>query len=577
MPPSPVPTSPLFVKFLVLLVLVTVFSGLTAHALGFPAIGVDDANIFFVYARNVVDGHGFVYNPGGERVEGFSSLLWVLLCAGAFRLTSEPELVLFAVNVVLVSATLGLLWHLFDTSSRSRGGRTALNFFFLGATLFSPSYLTWSVVSLMDVGIWGFALTLSVVSALSMITSASPSHRRILGFAGTLALVVLTRPEGMLFGGVLLLGAAAGTALLDRSRSSFLRYTIPSLVFLGTLGSLIGFRLIYFGYPFPNTYYAKVSPDLAYNLLKGVKYLGGFFLASPLNVVLGLGIAAHFAFVATSRARSGGVRVKEGYLLLSVVTLLAIPVLNGGDHFALYRFYQPVWPLLVVVTVFVMRWVGGALPWEKTRRMRPVLYGVGAIALLSSIHPGLDRIGAYEPIKKEFAIAYEGRKGGLRLNRVFEGREKPTLGVLTAGGFRFTYEGNVIDLLGLNSVAMAHSEGDRKGIKNHAAFDQGVFFELLPDALIPSYRRRKDPDVEFGIAPLTEESFPNRALKGLLFDDRFVGKYVPVVFQVEEEEGTENSLVMCYFRRDKLDGLKWGGISFDVLEATSAPPRLLPE
>ena len=32
---------------------------------GTPLVGYDDANIFFVYARNLVDGYGCVYNAGG--------------------------------------------------------------------------------------------------------------------------------------------------------------------------------------------------------------------------------------------------------------------------------------------------------------------------------------------------------------------------------------------------------------------------------------------------------------------------------------------------------------------------------
>ena len=54
-------------------------------------LGIDDANIYFVYAKNLALGHGFVYHPGGERVEGFTSLLWTLLCAAAHRLAARPE------------------------------------------------------------------------------------------------------------------------------------------------------------------------------------------------------------------------------------------------------------------------------------------------------------------------------------------------------------------------------------------------------------------------------------------------------------------------------------------------------
>ena len=41
----------------------------------------DDAYITFVYARNLAEGRGLVYNPG-EWVEGYSEFLWALALAG---------------------------------------------------------------------------------------------------------------------------------------------------------------------------------------------------------------------------------------------------------------------------------------------------------------------------------------------------------------------------------------------------------------------------------------------------------------------------------------------------------------
>lgn len=62
------------------------------HELNYPLIGTDDANIYFVYARNLANGYGFVYNIGGERVEGFTSLLWTVIAALAYKFTDVPEL-----------------------------------------------------------------------------------------------------------------------------------------------------------------------------------------------------------------------------------------------------------------------------------------------------------------------------------------------------------------------------------------------------------------------------------------------------------------------------------------------------
>ena len=76
------------VIFLVCLGGLLALSRTSLHLIGTENIGVDDANIFFVYAKNLAEGHGFVYNAGGERVEGYSSMLWTLILAGVFSITS---------------------------------------------------------------------------------------------------------------------------------------------------------------------------------------------------------------------------------------------------------------------------------------------------------------------------------------------------------------------------------------------------------------------------------------------------------------------------------------------------------
>src|SRR5262245_30182050 len=45
----------------------------------------DDAFISFRYVRNLVTGHGLVFNVG-ERVEGYSNFLWVIELAAIWKL-----------------------------------------------------------------------------------------------------------------------------------------------------------------------------------------------------------------------------------------------------------------------------------------------------------------------------------------------------------------------------------------------------------------------------------------------------------------------------------------------------------
>src|SRR5438309_8604478 len=75
----------------------------------FPNIGIDDANIYFIYMRHFANGNGFVYNLGGERVEGFTSILWTLIGTTFFKLSIHPEQWLLAFNIFII--TIGI-WQI---------------------------------------------------------------------------------------------------------------------------------------------------------------------------------------------------------------------------------------------------------------------------------------------------------------------------------------------------------------------------------------------------------------------------------------------------------------------------------
>jgi hypothetical protein len=71
---------------------------------------LDDAYITFRYARHLAEGNGLgAWNRTGEHVEGYSSLLWTLLLAGAARLGVDVRLaskVLGAAAALVVVAAL---------------------------------------------------------------------------------------------------------------------------------------------------------------------------------------------------------------------------------------------------------------------------------------------------------------------------------------------------------------------------------------------------------------------------------------------------------------------------------------
>src|SRR5919202_1675726 len=63
----------------------------------------DDEMISMRYARNLALGSGFVWNPGGERVEGYSNLLWVLYMALVHLLPVPPAKISALVQVTRAS------------------------------------------------------------------------------------------------------------------------------------------------------------------------------------------------------------------------------------------------------------------------------------------------------------------------------------------------------------------------------------------------------------------------------------------------------------------------------------------
>jgi hypothetical protein len=192
-----------------------------------------------------------------------------------------------------------------------------------------------------------------------------------------------------------------------------------------------------------------------------------------------------------------------------------------------YRFYQPAYPvILLAVTLFSIarlpRLVLDRL--APQRRLRPGLVSVvlllGGIywAYSGAVRPSwLDvQVSERKPLQDQFIAAEDGINKGSRLGVLFAGlSEYPAVGVTAAGGFARTYPGRIVDLMGLNTLSIAHHRGARRGFYGHTAFEKEAFFNLSRIDLL---------DGAPPIPPKTK-SFASVALKGLLDDPRFFSKW----------------------------------------------------
>jgi hypothetical protein len=204
--------------------LCTAASFLALRQLGYPLIGIDDANIYFVYARNLANGYGFVYNLGGERVEGFTSLLWTLISALAFRLAAHPELILLTINIVLVSigmrAALNYLQQTYPGKDRKWHVELFWSALFLILMFSSPRYIVWNTITLMENALWSTLLLLTTI----FVIQEQPSVRAMnLGFIPLSILLLLSRPESIawvvVFAAILFLRLALQSNAADALKS----------------------------------------------------------------------------------------------------------------------------------------------------------------------------------------------------------------------------------------------------------------------------------------------------------------------------------------------------------------------
>jgi hypothetical protein len=523
------------------LVLATGGAVASAAIQGFPTTRTDDAHNTIVNARTHVNGDGLVFTPGYERVEGFTSTGWMLVCSAVFWLFPWREPALLAVSIGLAAVSAGALLALVRTLFAASPLAFALALSWLVAT---PAFWAWSSVSLMDVALFSavvHGMTLTLVWTLL----GRFGGRASLGLAACCAAAVMTRPEAMaLVPGVLVVGVLAMRARAPQLRDAVRPFRPAMIGFALTLLALESFRLGYFGYALPNTYYAKVPPSRSFAAAEGLEYLSGFVLDQPLLLLLALPLAgALLPLRELFRVHPAvGSREAAVFAVACVGWMgLLLPLFGGGDHMGSYRMYQPFVHLLVVPAIPL------ALRFLPDRR--PV---AATLALAGLVAAGFawQRFSTGHRMGMEFAVAERGRRLGAAFNALLDPTGRPSIGEVATGGLGYAFRGRVVDLMGLNWTAMGHSSGDRRGFRNHSAFDPEVFWTDPPDVVNAlSYARPPRSACEL-VNP-----FRDRVLKGIWRTERFREHYAPGTLRTSE------GIVGAFFARDWVTKAQPGGLT----------------
>ncbi|MBM3285795.1 MAG: hypothetical protein FJY88_00345 [Candidatus Eisenbacteria bacterium] len=397
----------------------------------------DDAFIPLRYARNLLDGAGIVWNPG-ERVEGYTSLLWVL-CSAALGIAG--------LDLVLASRLLGmigllLLLVLLAVREGPDGSRTALLLGSMGPLA------AWAIGGLETLG-FACLISVALLSAGRLIESLDQANRLRPGAfpPGTrgaafrvglvFGLAELCRPEATLFAAVAI-GCLLATGIRRVGPRDALRMVSTcALGFAVLFVPRLLWRIAYYRDFVPNTFHVKAGAGFTV-LPDGLLYLADFLLYYPALPLL--------ALAGWHGWRTRPLAASERFALLASAVYLLYVVWIGGDHMQWFRFLVPILPMLFLVCA--RRIAPSALDRRREALSLLLILVFCFMNVVSTVHLARERRwGEME------SPARNGRAVGLQIRDAWP---RGSLVALNTAGSTPYYSGlPCIDMLGLNDKRVA--------------------------------------------------------------------------------------------------------------------------
>ncbi len=468
--------------------MIIVAAGLV-HAANLATVN-DDAFISFRYAQQLVNGNGLVYNPG-ERVEGYTNFLWTILIAAGIGLGADPVWCSIILGLLFTAGTLLLVAVFHRRPAGGHGGPLSFIPIAALALMFHRDFNVYTTSGL-ETPMQTFLVTL-----LFFLLSRRSDTRAFVAAGCVLTASLMTRPDAIVFVGAIFLFIVSGRKDVVE-RLAALGIPIAALFLPYWL-----IRWHYFGFFFPNAFYAK-SIDLPY-YEQGLTYLWMYLSAYyPLLLILPLAIRHTFGQkgrpgpgqgastgesaiegeIAASERRT----VRLGLLLIASFTLFVVRI--GGD-FMFARFLIPVTPIAyLLLEIFILRIVS-----------RPAALGLAALLVAGTFFrydhfTDRSQVGhiADEWQRYPLSSLEETRKSGAILKSYFAGL--PVSVAFWGGQARLVFYAEpyhaVESMAGLTDTAIAHrsiAERGRPGHEKSATAEylsgRGVDFYFRPFGPLP--------------------------------------------------------------------------------------------
>ncbi len=465
---------------------------------------IDDAYISFRYAANFANGHGLVFNLG-ERVEGFTNLLWVLLIALGIKAGVSAELVAHLLGFVF-GCTLMLVAMLYVKILLPKS-HMWMSGLVPPLLLSSNSFSSWTASG----------LETPMFATLVMLALIAHAKNNVKWTVIFCILSTLTRPDGVITAAVLL-----GVPLIFRmAKCRTLRVSFklwrPILIYSLFLMGLTLFRVVYYNSFLPNTFYAKVGGT---SFEYAIRYVTTFLKDGPGFLLL------LFPFALTSKS------FRYGALLFFTIAAYILAV--GGDVFMYGRYFLPILPIMIGATllgvsrIFKYSWVGGVIalavvplcilwnlygPW-------PTQYGEPKSANISTLY-SIKRAHSRNSL-----AMFEDTAAAKHKIELLKSLDPPieTIALIGIGRIAFFSEYTVVDVLGLVDTHIARSAKVKPGVRlpGHQRTDSDYVFSRHPDAIfIP-----RKGDTAYFVLPAVQDLWDNPKLEEGYFYYEPFGPYL---------------------------------------------------
>jgi arabinofuranosyltransferase len=424
-------------------------------------------------------GHGLVYNPG-ERVEGYTNFLWAMLLALPAALGMKIEVAAKMLGLAFGAATIVATTALANAWIGTWfAGKRKLLLLLPGVLLgASGPFAMWTLGGLEAV----FFTFLLVCATLVYLADKRPRAMFLTGIL--LALLVMTRPDGIVFVGAFLVHLAlqakwdADSSLKQRLKCGVQLLVAFAIVFL----PYFVWRYSYYGYIFPNTFYAKVGGGTG-SVVRGLKYAWLFF--STYGFIPVAAAAVYFyARMQQASAMAGYDRDRRiaSLLLLQIVLYLLFIVGVGGDQLVMKRFFVPLLPALYLLSTRGFAELFTVIKKESAGEKYLAPAGVALAILMVAIptFTGREHTRIFEAEKPADA---DRKLVGEWLRENLD--EQATVALIPAGITPYYSGVRIIDLVGLNDTHIAHTDVPDfgKGEPGHEKYDSAYVLQRRPELI----------------------------------------------------------------------------------------------